>query len=222
MPKKLNIFESLFDRSGRRKCKPYIRQQSFSIILFGLSLTAQADSLPQNILKQLPRGYKVMAFESGELNDDKLTDYLVALHKKNEKEISESKTTDPTPRRPLLIFIQNTNKTFTLTKRNDNVIYAIDEGGQCDPFMDGENGFAIKNHYFTVQNNVACGSHWSDYITFHYDPKLADWVFHKRIQEDWVMNNSTKPNAEALVLGARKVSTGKNKAPVLFEKYRPN
>ena len=150
-------------------------------LLSGVCATAQAESLPKNIAGQIPAGYAVLSYKSGKLNDDKLEDFLVALHKADEKTIAEK--TGKAPRRPLLLFVQNSDGTYTLAKRNDHVIFAVDEGGQCDPFEDGEEGLAIKNHYFTIQNSVACGSHWTDFITFRYDLKLRDWIFHKRISE---------------------------------------
>lgn len=186
-------------------------------LLCGVCVAAQAESLPKNIAGQIPAGYAVLSYKSGELNDDKLEDFLVAIHKADEKAIADK--TSKAPRRPLLLFVQNIDGTYTLAKRNDHVIFAVDEGGQCDPFEDGEEGLAIKNHYFTIQNSVACGSHWTDFITFRYDPKLRDWIFHKRISETWVMNNSKDPNADALVLGSRRLESGKGKPPVPFEKY---
>jgi hypothetical protein len=188
----------------------------FSMLLSVLA-AAQAASLPKNIAGQIPAGYTVLSFKSGELNDDKLADFLVALRKADEKAIADK--TGKAPRRPLLLFVQNADGTYTLTKRNDQVIFAADEGGQCDPFEDGEDGLAIKDHYFTIQNSVACGAHWTDYITFRYEPKLHDWIFYKRISENWVMNNSSDPNADALVLGNRHIENGKGKPLVTFEKY---
>lgn len=180
--------------------------------------SAFAESLPKNILTQLPKGYEVMTFLSGELNDDKLTDYLVVAHVKNEEAIYQ-KSQDASPR-PLLIFTQNKNATFTLAKRNDNVVFTIDSGGQCDPFMDGEDGLALKNHYFTVQNGVACGSHWNDFITFKYDAKLKNWVFHKRVIESWQLNPSDDPKAEALIAVKPKVTKSDINKPILFENYK--
>ena len=92
-------------------------------------------------------------------------------------------------------------------------------GGQCDPFLDNGNGFAIKNGYFTVQNGVACGEHWTDYITFHYDRALNDWVFHKEIFESQKMGND--PDGDALVPDIRKVTKANRKIPTLFVQYRP-
>jgi len=186
-------------------------------LLFGAFAAAQAASLPKNIISQIPAGYTVLSYKGGELNDDKLEDFLVAIHKADEKVIAEK--AGKAPRRPLLLFVQNADGTYTLAKRNDHVIFAADEGGQCDPFEDGEDGLVIKNHYFTVQNSVACGSHWTDFITFRYEPRMHDWIFHKRVSENWVMNNSNDPNADALVLENRRVENGKGKPPVPFEKY---
>lgn len=186
-------------------------------LLWSVFTAAQAESLPKNIAGQIPAGYAVLSYKSGELNDDKLEDFLVSIHKTDEKAIADK--TGKAPRRPLLLFVQNADGTYTLAKRNDHVIFAVDEGGQCDPFEDGEDGLAIKNHYFTIQNSVACGAHWTDYITFRYEPKMHDWIFHKRVSETWVMNNSNDPNADALILGNRRLESGKGKPPVPFEKY---
>lgn len=181
--------------------------------------TSYGETLPKDILMQLPKGYEVMTFLGGELNEDKLTDYLVVAHKKNE-DATFQKTGDTSPR-PLYIFIQNQNKSFSLVKKNNDVVFAIDQGGQCDPFMDGKDGLALRNHYFTVQNSVACGQHWNDFITFHYDSNLRNWVFHKRVFESWHLNSSDDPNAEALIGDKPHVTNANPKKPITFDTYQP-
>lgn len=178
---------------------------------------AMAAPLPESILEQLPEGYSVLSHQSGELDDDELTDFIVAIRRIDEKSIG---TTSPAPARPLLLFIQRSDGGYSLVHRNDHVVFRADEGGQCDPFEEGAEGLVINKRYFTVQNGVACGEHWSDYITFRYVAALRDWIFHKRIFESWVMNDGTDPDAEALVPGARRVVTGKGKPPLRFENYR--
>lgn len=200
-----------------------MNQKLLKLICLTLSAAsgdALAESLPKNILSQIPQGYTVLSSKNGELNNDKLTDFIVVLRKSNEERYGDRQNDAPAPARPLLLFIQNPDGSFTLTKRNDHVVFKIDEGGQCDPFENGAEGLAIKNHYFTVQNSVSCGHHWSVYITFRYAPELHDWVFHKRISESWVMNTSNDPKADAFIPGPRTVVAGKGKPPVLFEKYR--
>lgn len=181
---------------------------------------SETASLPKNIADQLPKGYSVMTIQSGDLNNDKLIDYIVVLHKEDEGKIFQR--TEKAPRRPLLIFIQKSDHTFAMSARNEYVVYTIDAGGQCDPFLDSGDGITINGVFFTVENGVACGDHWSDYITFKYSDTLKNWIFHKRIYENWVMNSGRKPNDDALVLGARKVTLGKQGKPVLFPDYRPD
>ena len=182
-----------------------------------ISKQVLAEDLPKNISSQMPVGYEVMSYLSGELNDDKLLDYLVVAHKKNEQATFD-KTREGSPR-PLFIFIQNKNATFSLAKRNDTVVMAIDEGGQCDPFEDGEEGLVIKNHFFTVQNSVACGQHWNDFTTFRYDAKLKNWVFHQNSFQEFSLADLTNPDDE-FAKNKPKVSRANPKKPVLFDQYK--
>lgn len=176
-------------------------------------------TLPTHIEEQMPKDYEVMTYLGGELNSDKLLDYLVVARKKNEQATFE-KTRTGSPR-PLFIFIQNKNGTFLPAKRNDDVVFGIDAGGQCDPFDDSDEGLVIAHHYFTVQNSVACGQHWEDFTTFKYDTKRNNWLFHQRSSESWRLNDSNDPNAEALVSNGASVIKANPKKPILFEKYRP-
>lgn len=193
----------------------------YSLIFFLLTTVGavRADTLPRDILTQLPSGYDVLTYVSGDLNRDRLPDYLIALHKKSEARFGERQ--GRAPRRPLMIFVQNSDGRFRLAKRNDHVIYAINEGGQCDPFLDGSEGMVIKGLYFTVQNGVACGAHWTDFITFRYVPKSDNWIFHNRIIESWRLNDGSDPDADALVLQNRSIEKGSGKTPIAFESYRP-
>jgi hypothetical protein len=148
-----------------------------------------------------------------------LPDYLVALSI-NEEELRYRRSGEAALR-PLLIFVQQPGGAFALVKRNDHVVFTIDAGGQCDPFDFADEGLFVKNRYFTVQNAVACGEHWTDFITFRYDAKLRDWVFHRRIFESSVFNTGEDADGEALVAGPRKVYSADKKSPMLFEKYAP-
>ena len=190
-----------------------------ALFLLLTSIPSYAETLPKNITDQLPKGFEVMTFMHGNLNDDKLADYLVVVHIKNEDAIYEK--TQGVTSRPLFIFIQNPNATYSPARRNDKVVFTIDSGGQCDPFLTGQDGLAIKHHYFTVQNGVSCSEHWNDFITFHYDTKLKDWFFHKRVFESWSLNNSDDPNADGLIANKPKVTSTDVKHPILFEKYKP-
>jgi hypothetical protein len=190
----------------------------FSALLFA-GHAAGAAPLPVDVSNNIPGGFDVVTYAKGDLNGDSHPDYVVALSKKDEQ--AEYQRTGKAPRRPLLLFMGQADGSFASAKRNDAVILALDEGGQCDPF-DGEDGLAMKGRYFTVQNGVACGQHWTDYITFRYDARLRDVVFYKNIVEFWKMSDGTDPDADALVLDKRDVKTASPGKPVSFDKYRPD
>uniref|UniRef100_Q47E28 Lipoprotein n=1 Tax=Dechloromonas aromatica (strain RCB) TaxID=159087 RepID=Q47E28_DECAR len=205
--------------------RPFI----FSLLLLAsvsIPALASTTSLPKSIMQQIPAGYEVISTAEGNLDEDQLPDFLVALGRKVEVQFAKKNPTgiigyDAQPR-PLLIFIQNKDGTYRLAKRNDHLILRMNEGGQCDPFEDGEDGLVINKRFFTVQNSVACGQHWSLYYTFKYSKELKDWIFHKEISETWILNPRAKnSDDEALVRGGSSVISAKKNAPVRFENYRP-
>lgn len=192
-------------------------QKSLFLALF-LSSPAFSAQLPVAIEKQLPQGFSTLFFQTGDLNDDGLSDYIVVAYKKDEKQIDESG--GDTPGRPLLIFVQRKDGKYILAARNDDVVSPIDSGGPCDQILDsGEDAVAVKGTYLTIQNGVACGQHWTDYITFKYVKSLNNWIFHRRIFEEWVMNKSHKPNADVLVRRSRSVKSADSSKPILLSNY---
>jgi hypothetical protein len=180
---------------------------------------AQSSVLPEGLIHKIPSGYEVLFSEKGDLNKDSFVDYLIVLRRPNEVDIAQNDKDGNAPKRPVLIYVGSVNGDYHLAARNDSVVYAVNEGGQCDPFLDGENGITISGGYFTIENGVNCGQHWTDYITFKYNAPTGNWIFHKRVFENWVLNSSKKPNADALKLQVRKVTSGKDKPPVMFSQY---
>ncbi|VBQ90146.1 lipoprotein [Burkholderia pseudomallei] len=143
-------------------------------ILFAVAcVAARAAGLPTPVLSRLPPGYEVMAARQGPDVDAGRISYLIVLHRPADS------ASEPSPR-PLVIVEQQADGTFRLAARNDEVVLRANEGGQCDPFdpQDAdENGLAVKGRFFTVQNFVACGQHWSDYVTFRHDARTGRWLF---------------------------------------------
>jgi hypothetical protein len=185
---------------------------SFLIVLF-LAGVVRAAELPANILKLIPKGFEVLSYAAGQLTDDNRQDYLVVIHHPVD-------TMQQPSTRPLLIFTQNIDKTFRLAARNDSVVMEANQGGQCDPFTDsGDSGLVIKDRYFTVQNGVACGHHWTDYITFHYDVKQRDWLFHNQFVQSWRLNPAS--SGDALLANPAHVTKADKKHPITFEAWRP-
>jgi hypothetical protein len=150
--------------------------------------------LPADIVRQLPRDYDVLAAVKVSAGRPARSFEIVALGHGDDS----LKHVDDTER-PLLIFEQKGGR-FVPAGRNDHVVMKADEGGQCDPFLDGDAKIAVKGGYFTVQNGVACGEHWTDYITFRLaSPTGGGFVFDNERREAWSLNPSDDPNAQALV-----------------------
>jgi hypothetical protein len=138
------------------------------------SVGEAADALPKSIQAQIPAGFGVMQSAAGPELGNKRQSFLVVVH----HAVDTQQNASP---RPLLIFESQADGGFKLVARNDVVVLKADEGGQCDPFDEDDEGLAVKGAYFTVQNAVACGSHWSDFVTFRYDAKAGQWLFQSEI-----------------------------------------
>ncbi|MDF3117728.1 hypothetical protein KPA94_30370 [Burkholderia semiarida] len=155
-----------------------LRLSALLLPLFAaLSLNARADTLPKSIAAQLPPGYQPLTAQAGPDLDNGRRSLLVVVHR------AVDTREQPSPR-PLLIYEEQADHTYRLAARNEQVVLRANEGGQCDPFDPedaADNGLSVKGRYFTVQNAVGCGQHWTDYITFRYDPRTHGWLFSNRI-----------------------------------------
>lgn len=180
-------------------------------LLACLPIAAMAQRVPAPIAAQLPAGYSVM--RSAEARFEGRSFHIVVLRFRDERHRGR-----PAAVRPLLIF-ERRGTVYVQVARNDHVVLRADQGGQCDPFEDG--GIAAKGRYFTIENNVACGQHWTWYVTFRFDPKLG-FVFDNSRFESWRMNPSNAPDAEALISDGVQLRRGRKDRPVRFADWRPD
>lgn len=155
---------------------------------------------PAQVVNQLPHEYAVIARAHVAAGRPMRNFEIVALARTGEDKLRQGEQGAPT--RPLLVFEQQGER-FKLVGRNDHIVFKADEGGQCDPFLDGDATIAAKGRYFTVENGVACGEHWTDFITFRLDDRAGGFVFDNQRQESWELNPSNDPQAEALVRAGR-------------------
>ena len=153
---------------------------------------AEPPPVPVALARHLPAGFTVMAV--AEAHPDPTHAFtFVALAAKTE--VRKWGTTSAPPR-PLIVF-EKLTVGYRQVARNDQVVLRADEGGQCDPFEDG--GITAKGAYVTIENSVACGQHWSDYITFRFDRRRGGYVFDNQRYQSWEFNPDHRPDAEALV-----------------------
>ena len=160
---------------------------SLAILCFAAGAASAAD-LPNEIVKQLPRGYAVLASIQAPVEGGHLF-YVVALG------------SNRASARPLLVFERRPDGGYGLAGRNDDVVLRADDAGLagngCDPFEDGH--IVAKGPYLTVENGVACGAHWTDYVTFRFDPQLRGYAFDNWRFQSWKLNPSNAPDADALI-----------------------
>ncbi len=82
---------------------------------------------------------------------------------------------------------------------------------------------AVQGAWFTVQNGVACGQHWTDFITFRLDAALGRYVFDNERSQSWSLNASADPRAAALVPdGPARVRRGDRGRKMVFDEWRPS
>ncbi|PFH19839.1 hypothetical protein BX604_6446 [Burkholderia sp. JKS000303] len=168
-----------------------------------------APPLPPSVAAQLPAGYLPFVAQPGPALADGRHSLLVVVHR------AVDTREQPSPR-PLLIYEEQADHTYRLAARNDNAVLHANDALQCDPFDPedaADGGIAVKGRYFTVQNDVACGQHWSDYVTFRYDPRTQGWVFASQIYTESFPLEPDKPDfVSAVRADARK--------PVSFGRWR--
>ena len=176
-----------------------------------------AEALPPSVRSQFPAHYHELS--SAEVRPTPTSRfYVVALARDDEGGPFDDAHAAA---RPLLIF-KAAGGQAQLVARNDRVVLKADEGGQCDPFTDADHPIATKGRFFTVENGVACGNHWTDYITFLFDDATGGFVFDNERSENWVFNQSQDPNAEALVRdGPQVVRRPRPGRVVTFTAWRP-
>ena len=169
---------------------------TLAALIAALASPAWAADPPPGVARQLPPGHEaltaVRAVPSGAREY-----WIVALARQDED--AGGRTPDPAPVHPLVLFARQPDGSFLPAGRNGDAVMRAGEGGQCDPFEDGAAAIAVKGRYFTVQNGVACGQHWTDYVTFRFDPARGGFVFDNERIESWSLNRSTAPGAPALV-----------------------
>lgn len=187
------------------------------ILIYQLSLAQQrltGDTiiLPQNLSRLIPNGYTVIDTVMGNLNLDKYTDIILVL-----KAIGED-TAEYTwdYKRPIILVISDSNKTYSLAVRNDNVLYTYD---RSNPFGDSYGGIKISDGMFKVNQNSGGSSFASEEeITFKFSAEQNTWYLYKVVEESWTRNRTRKGVERADV--EKKIYTQKNFGLIPLTKYK--
>jgi hypothetical protein len=184
-----------------------------AVLLLSLPVAAPAAALPPGVVRQLPRGFAVIASARSDPSPGR-TFYFVAL----EARASGQRA----PVRPLLLFDMRKAGRPALAARNDHVIFRLDEGGYngCDPFE--QRRIAAKGAYVTVEQGIACGDHWTDYVTFRFDRDLGTYIFDNRRIQSWSMNDRPGRSRQALVSDGQRLVRSKGRVITFAKWARPD
>jgi hypothetical protein len=169
-----------------------MRWVAISLIVGGFCGCSSAlgpdDKLPKTLTSRIPLGYHVASYRSSDFNGDGSKDFVLIAVSHLEKEESSLSSDEPPKRLVMVYFAKRSGNDvgFELVAQNESVALPANGGGAsapCDPLFDEGDGLAVKDVYFTVENQVACGAHWTDFITFKYSPNVNAMVFYSRISE---------------------------------------
>jgi hypothetical protein len=136
---------------------------------------AQADvqNLPDEIRTQLPSKHRVMTFARAQPRAGYEAVFVVMA---SEREAQDGRIfAVPAPARPALLYVRREGGRYHLAARNDNLILRANEGGQCDPFEFG--AITARGSFVTFEHSVACGNHWTDFVTFRFDAQTKRYFF---------------------------------------------
>ncbi len=137
------------------------------ILLFSeIAFAQKTEKLPTEINAFIPAGFEVLDFAQGDINNDKLTDYLLVCKSKKEAE-------DGGLPRPILLILQDANKKYKIAKRSDKIIMCAGCGGiMGDPFS----GIEIKDGSFVIQHYGGSSWRWSKDASFRFDVSTKNWL----------------------------------------------
>ena len=163
-------------------------------------------NMPRELPAFIPAGYSLLDSVSGDLDLDKMKDYILVLKKNGEDTLAG----DPAkaPHRPLLILAGVAGGGFILKAKNDKTVLCFTCGGLMgDPFM----GIVIKNGYFSIEHYGGSSWRWTRIITYKYSTADSRWYLFKDGHEYF---HATQPDSVQ-----RTILTTKDFGKVAFEEF---
>jgi hypothetical protein len=155
----------------------------------------------QSLASFVPKNYAILDTIFGDLNMDSLSDVVLILKVKSEKDTSNAD-------RPLLILEGLSKDKFKLAGRNDHIVFCAScGGGMGDPY----HGATIEKGSFAIMHYGGSAQRWTQIITFTYQAKTGKYILQSDAGESF---NSMEPSK------IKKIKNQKeNWGKVDFEQY---
>ncbi|MFC0771932.1 hypothetical protein [Terrimonas alba] len=173
----------------------------FLIVIGLFYFSSQTFGQSTGITSFIPAGYSILDSASGDLNKDRLKDYVLILKADEEEEHADTT-------RPLLLLMGTARDQYQLLARNDSVVLCKSCGGVFgDPYA----GITIKNNFFSIEHYGGSNWRWTRIITFRYDTKSKQFILHRDAGESF---HTFDPDKRKLELYGKE-----NFGKLLFAKY---
>jgi hypothetical protein len=117
----------------------------------------------------LPKDYVILDSAQGDINNDGIDDFVVAL-----KSVYEN--TDTETARPLLLLIGTKTGGYTLFASNDSVVLCKNCGGV---FGDPYEGITIKKGFFEINHRGGSRFRWTRNISFRFKPGRNEFILYR-------------------------------------------
>lgn len=160
-------------------------------IILTFSIFSSIYTFAQNSISELdefvPKDYKILDYEEGDLNQDGISDVLLLLKEIDEE--NKSDVLDYPAYRPIKLLIRQDNNRLIEITSNDKVVFCYDCGGMMgDPYQ----SLSIENGNFGIHHYGGSGWRWNHTINFQYDPIENDWFF---LNEEILSYHASNPDS---------------------------
>lgn len=146
---------------------------AFFAAFLALAATAQETEkkLPKELEPWIQLGYEALDWATGDLNGDKLRDYLLILKTEGEDTLTFDNPNWDTGR-PLLLILRQPNGTLKTAATNADIVLCRNCGGAMgDPYM----GITVATGTFSLEFYGGSSWKWGETITFRYDAAKKNW-----------------------------------------------
>ncbi len=168
-----------------------------------------ANKVPPEIKKFVLKGYEVLDYITGDLNQDKRSDAILILKIAGEDTIQTENYKDP--KRPMLLLVRQENGSLKQEARNDVIVMCRECGGiYGDPYE----SMSADSNSFSIHFYGGSAWRWSYRYTFRYDVQKKNWFIYEE-SDDVYWNGDPDKTFSSATTAADELNV------VSFSQYKP-